>query len=125
MQTLINLIKEAASNNDCEFRNNYSGRAMYGDRCVGIVGDSRSIAKTIGEVIKTLYDQTYDFLYDAVDGSAEQVAQTASTMQRDFHKAIDAILNQREDSMGRSDQIVYWPELTNNDEGSDDEVEEE
>lgn len=93
MQALAQLIKDAVEQYGDEdavsFRNDYSGRGMYGRQCVGIVGDESTCMKIVGQVIKDAHAQGMDF---------------------EFDEAVDTLLDSCRDSMGR-DIIVYWPEV--------------
>lgn len=40
MNEIINLIRVFAEGNDLDFRDDYSGRCMYGKNCVGLICDS-------------------------------------------------------------------------------------
>lgn len=66
----------------------YSGRAMYGKACVGIV---------INDPIDAILDIVEEF---ARSGSAEQIPDLCYELR-----------NHRVDSMGRDQQILYWPNL--------------
>jgi len=81
------LIKDAAECADeVSFYNGYSGRCMYGRRCIGITGSMLNCMAVIGEVIKSMKDD------------------------EDFEDAVDTLLNFSTDGMGL-DIIVYWREL--------------
>ena len=85
--SLQELIKDAAECADeVTFRNGYSGRGMYGKKCVGIVGTMINCMAVIAEVIKTCKDD------------------------EDFDEAVDTLLQFTTDNMGW-DVIVYWEEL--------------
>ena len=94
MQTLAQLIKTIAEDGseDTGFRNDYSGRGMYGHTCVGITGSEDDCQAIVAEVIKELHTS-------AVDDYC-------------FSDAVDILLGgMKTDSMGRSNVIYYWPEL--------------
>lgn len=58
MNTLNDKIYEAATQSgDVTFRNDYSGRGMYGKSCVGIMGSMVSCMSVITEIIKELHAQ--------------------------------------------------------------------
>lgn len=87
---------EDLSQTDVELRTDYSGRAMYGDQCVGFVGDFSAFDLGVA-VAKTLLPSDY---YD--DDSAVLEDQMAA-----FHAMVGSC---SEDSMGRS-SIYYFPSL--------------
>ena len=93
MQELAQLIKDAVDNFGDEetlsFRNNYSGRFMFGRECVGIVGSESDCMEIIREVIKDAHAQGMEF---------------------DFDSLVDTILDYGRDNMGR-DMIFYWPNV--------------
>lgn len=70
----------------------YSGRGMYGDRCLGITGDSWQIARAMDKVIRTLRDMGHDDLADFLDNTSPCA-----------------------DSLGMR-AICYWPMLRTDDE---------
>lgn len=84
------LIKEICDLNyySVEFYNGYSGRGMYGKKCVGITGQTEGCRFVIAEVIKEAHN----------------------TKDADFEELVDTILNFSQDSMGR-DVILYWSDI--------------
>jgi hypothetical protein len=95
-QAVAQLIKDAVAQFDdldaVSFRNDYSGRGMYGRRCVGIVGDETTCMRIVAEVIKAAHV--------AVDNDLLE-----------FDDVVDLMLHSSRDSMGRSDIILYWTEI--------------
>lgn len=102
MEKLQEVIKQACENLDVKFYNGYSGRGMYGDSCIGVTGSLQDAMAVIAESIKQVKD-------NPVTGM-------------DFAWVVDALLNFREDRLGR-DTIVYWEELRPLDEESQEEDE--
>ena len=105
MQRPQQLLKDACersedSEYDVSFRNDYSGRGMYGRNCVGIVGSESSCLKVIAEVIKGAREE----LKKVQLGSSEHEGDML------FGQVVDTLLNYDRDSMGRS-VILYWPQL--------------
>lgn len=107
MQALQELLKEAceaAGEDFASFRNDYSGRGMYGSKCVGIVGSTVACRLIIAEVIKEMGENlsgiaqcaTHDVLCDA---------------EKDFAEGVDTLLGFSDDSMGMGGVILYWPGL--------------
>lgn len=90
-QAIAELIREIAENGDEDtgFRNNYSGRGMYGRSCVGITGSKEDCQALIAEVIKEAR-----YREDSLD----------------FGELVDAVLDYSQDSMGL-DVIIYWPHI--------------
>lgn len=108
MESIQKMIKAACADmgDAAGFRNDYSGRAMYGRKCIGITGTmsdcQRVIAATIGQMTQELFDTAIN-----CDDGEENVAYD---MNDAVQEAIDKLLNFKWDSMG-FDVIVYWPEL--------------
>ena len=108
---LQQLIKDACAqrhNSDEEdganviFNNTYSGRGMYGNYCVGMVGRPSDIQEVIAEVALAIMDESIDmFQRDGINSEVFCDAQVAMRM---------LLTVQKTDSMGR-DTIVYWPSL--------------
>jgi hypothetical protein len=93
-QAIAKLIREIAEdgNEDTGFRNNYSGRGMYGRECVGITGSQSDCQAIIAEVIKQAHARADD----------DELV---------FDDVVDAVLDYRQDSMG-FDVIIYWPHIS-------------
>ena len=105
MQSIQQLLKDACAQSedseyDVSFRNDYSGRGMYGRNCVGITGSETGCMKLIAEVIKGAREE----LKTVQLGSSEYEGDTL------FGELVDTLLNYDRDSMGRS-IILYWPQL--------------
>ncbi len=89
--TLQQRLKDAVENmggdaDEVSFYNGYSGRGMYGRKCVGITGSMGDCLSVLGELIKEAKEEA------------------------GFDDMVDTLLGFRQDSMGR-DVILYWPEL--------------
>ena len=59
LQKIAEMVQQACldtegSEDEVSFYNNYSGRGMYGNRCVGITGSERACNRLIAEVIKDM-----------------------------------------------------------------------
>jgi hypothetical protein len=92
---LQKLIKSACEDSGlAEFYNAYSGRGMYGKQCVGITGDKSQCMQVLAEVIKASKDEV------AIDDGVLT-----------FEEIVDTLMEFEQDSMGRSDVIIYWRTL--------------
>lgn len=93
---------ETACNDSGEtgFRDDYSGRGMYGDSCVGITGSLSDCMRVIAYVIQALTDELEN---------ADEDNRFAA--RRLFDNQIEALMNFSQDSMGR-DLILYWSDLS-------------
>ncbi len=87
LQNALQLLCEQVDD-EVSFRNDYSGRGMYGKSCVGITGSKSGCMQIIAEVIKASVNDT--------EMTVEEV--------------VDMLLNFEQDSMGL-DVILYWPDL--------------
>lgn len=93
-QKVAELIKESVENMGDEgvsFYNGYSGRGMYGRKCVGITGDMQGCMRVVGETLKYVHEVAEE------DGMS-------------FDRVVDALMAFMQDSMGR-DIIIYWPDI--------------
>ncbi len=70
----------------------YSGRAMYGDLCIGVV--CKNVLNVIPRVINKLCEEASDECYMISKSDVDEICEL-------FEDA-------RTDSMGM-DQIIYWP----------------
>lgn len=107
MQTLQERIKEAcesAGEDFASFRNDYSGRGMYGHRCVGVVGTLRECQQIVGQVIKNM---SSTLVAVAMRDNNDRLSDT----EYEFEEAVDKLMDFSMDSMGMSGVILYWPEL--------------
>ena len=98
MTKIQQALKDGAQCSDdlgVKFRNSYSGRAMYGKSCVGLVGSHEYCMKVVGfaieDLAQTLLDSDEPDFYE-------------------FGQCVDALMRFRTDSMG-FDVILYWPDL--------------
>lgn len=83
----------------------YSGRAMYGARCVAVTLGARESMALGARLASAVMDDTdwvtNDLGVEAVLGElANRVAAVRNLMAE-----------AREDQMGRDDHVVYWPEV--------------
>lgn len=82
----------------------YSGRGMYGNRCLGIVTDNA--IRTVLDIVDTAHNQGAPYVGDGeTDGGLQQ-----DTDHEFVSDAIDSLQGAKTDSMGRS-TIVYWEHL--------------
>lgn len=71
---------------EVEFRANYSGRGMYGNKCISIVGSKAECNRVIAQAIILLQDD------------------------EDFAPCVETLLESDVDSMGL-DVVMYWPDI--------------
>lgn len=103
---------------DVQFRN-YSGRAMYGKQCVGIVGEMKVLLRVIKDVIT---EDSIEVFQEAVHAEGDEEFAAADKHHDEHLNLIRAILNFQTDSMGL-DMILYWPNIPY--ENLEDDVEED
>lgn len=106
MNSIQSIIKAAChQHGEVEFRDDYSGRSMYGTECIGITGSMRDCQNVLGSLISQLTHDTFMSAMNARDGAEEDAAY-------DFNDEVQstlALLTSFEiDSMGQ-DNIMYWP----------------
>ncbi len=101
MSILVQRIRAACEDDgDISIRTDYSGRGMYGRRCVGITGSLHMCMAIISEVIKELIDDIDVDMNETEHQSAKSYACSA----------VDGLLAFEQDSMGY-DVILYWAEI--------------
>lgn len=99
--TLASVLRKVVSNqDDISYRSDYSGRGMYGKRCIGLDGDRNAINALLAEVGKALLEHVFDARDD------EDKVYDAHIEAQDV---MDALFSYRQDSMGLG-IIVYWPD---------------
>lgn len=96
MHTYLIEMLENTCDGNVSFRPNYSGRAMYGQTCVGLVGSFEDCMKVISSVICEMHEESVSDFEDEVETGI------------DFSEAVETLLNFRQDSMGLQ-AIIYWP----------------
>jgi len=82
----------------------YSGRAMYGAKCVGIVGSMKDCMAIIGAVFKEQLTDLLDDVYDDED------TPRTDTLVSNYHDTVDDLMRFDVDSMGHN-VVVYWPQI--------------
>ena len=85
---------------DVCFRNDYSGRAMYGRSCVGVTGSRSDCQAVIAEAI----------IRASIDSQKVQAGSSREETDECFRQLVAELLNFQQDSMGM-DIILYWPNL--------------
>ena len=114
MQSIQQLLKDAceeAGDESINFRNDYSGRGMYGRRCVGITGTMAECQLIIAEVIKQMSSSLVAAALAAGGAVDITLADQLADKEDDFDLNVTRLLNFCRDSMGMSGVILYWPEL--------------
>lgn len=107
MESTQSLIKQACNDSGISFRGDYSGRGMFGSKCIGIVGDLQGCMGVLNEVIRGLTQQLFETAIDCADGEEQAAYDLNDTVQ----DAITTLLGFETDNMGRSSVIMYWPNL--------------
>ncbi len=97
LQVIAKLVKDVCeqtedSDYEVRFRNDYSGRGMYGRNCIGIVGSEKGCLQVIAAALK---QARADSIHDS---------------EVDFDGMVDTLMDFDRDSMGR-DIIIYWPQV--------------
>jgi len=78
----------------------YSGRSMYGKRCVAVVCDSNNIS----DIILDILSESMDF----IDHHSYQ--DDNDSIRDSYNNLIDSLRNAQMDSLGTS-YVVYWSGL--------------
>jgi hypothetical protein len=107
---LQQLVRDACEQSgDVNFRNDYSGRFMYGKRCIAITSNRNDCMLVIAGAITGLREKLMTV----------QMGSNAEEQYKVFDEGVRTLLDFKEDSMGL-DVVLYWPTL-----GSLDDHEEE
>ena len=97
---LSGAIAEAGEHNLVRFRNDYSGRGMYGKTCVGITGPRYDCQSMIAEAISSAI----------IDWQMVPLGSSREETDLFYRELVNTLNSYRTDSMGL-DVILYWPEL--------------
>ena len=114
MHPLQEYLKEAcedAGEDFASFRNDYSGRGMYGSRCVGITGTMGECQPILAQVIKNMSMNLSAVAKESMDPDFSATEDDLADTENEFDKQVDALMNFSQDSMGMSGVILYWPGL--------------
>lgn len=104
---ILEFLIEAAHANCVSLRTDYSGRGMFGRKCIGLTGTDSEVNAVISE---TLQMAVQDLFTDTVDLDGDDTT-AAYNKNDDVQRAIATLIGgSARDSMGR-DIIVYWPDV--------------
>lgn len=107
MDSVQKMLKAACEDSgNVDFYNGYSGRGMYGTKCVGLTGSFTSCMNIVGEVLKQMTQELFSTAIDSTDGEEN----AAYDLNDKVQEAIDKLTDMSYDSMGL-DMIVYFPAL--------------
>jgi hypothetical protein len=99
-KTLLKHLIKTCAEHDVEIRFDYSGRGMYGEKCIGFVG-------------------SHDYIQSAINSACLDTVKE-EYLRDEFHPMVifdrmgsylEMFEDSKEDSMGKYDIIVYYPEL--------------
>lgn len=106
MDSLVKQLREACEDSgEVSFRESYSGRAMYGRDCVGIVGSMEQCLRVIAQVTTNLTQEAFEAATDSDNNWNE-----ACTLNDKAQEMQTNLLRFLYDSMGYN-VIVYWPSI--------------
>jgi hypothetical protein len=109
MESLQKMLSDACDDSgEVQFRNDYSGRAMYGRRCVGITGSWKDCQAVMASVTAAMAQDLFDTAINTDDSDRE--ANEAYDLNDRVQEKINEIMSFTFDSMGL-DTIIYWPSL--------------
>jgi hypothetical protein len=101
------LINEAVADSDEVEARSYSGRAMYGHRCLAITGTHQACLELLKQVHNIALSELFDLAIDAPDdGDAD--ANDAYAARDWVTDIVDSMLSYQTDSMG-FEIVLYWP----------------
>ena len=107
MQTIQSMIQEIASECDMEFRDDYSGRGMYGKQCIAVVGSRSQFEEFQSELISFMMDEIHS---TAIDAEGEEEMRASHDLLSTSQAFVRQLFNSREDNMGL-DMVFYWPSV--------------
>lgn len=98
--------------------NSYSGRAMYGRRCLALSGDHSEVTRTIAQALSGLHD---DIVNSEVHNNEWKSEPDRLQDIPNFDRICSTLLDYRQDQLGIG-IVVYWPniEYTNPNDGEED-----
>lgn len=109
---LVEMIRsQAECSENISFRESYSGRAMYGKNCIGVVGSVGDITQMISEIASELMTNVFDNAISADPNGESDQSDAAYDYHDDAQQALTELLEYCQDDMGRS-SIVYWTKLS-------------
>lgn len=109
MESVQKMLSAACEDSgEVEFRNDYSGRGMFGRKCVGITGSRSDCQRVIAAVLQQMTQELFEASIDTDDSDRE--AKAAYDLNDTVQENIDKLMQQSMDSMGL-DVIVYFERL--------------
>ena len=104
-------LKDACdSSGEVTFHNDYSGRGMYGRRCVGIAGNKTSCQLVIAQVIKDLGWRVSRVSKESIDPDYSATPEDLDETMEKFEQNVEHLLQYSSDDLGLH-SIVYWPNM--------------
>lgn len=101
------LINEAVADSDEVEARSYSGRAMYGHRCLAITGPHQACLELLKQVHNIALAELFDIAVDLGDND-DADANDAYAARDWLTDIVDTMLSYNTDSMGH-DIVMYWP----------------
>lgn len=112
MQSIQQALKDACEGSSrVSFRNDYSGRGMYGKQCVGITGSKEWCDQVVSTVLKGIMASVSSaaISYGESGGNSDRMRVLADR-EADLESAMEILPAASRDNMGY-DVILYWPSL--------------
>ena len=104
-------LKDACeSSGEVTFHNDYSGRGMYGRRCVGIAGNRDACHLVISQVIKDMGWRISRVAKESRDPDYSTTDENLQETMYDYETNIQRLMEYRSDDLGLH-SIVYWPNM--------------
>jgi len=104
-------LKDACeSSGEVFFRNDYSGRGMYGRQCVGISGNITSCQLVIAQVIKDLGWRISRVSKESIDPDYSATPEDLQETMEKYEETVQHLIQFSWDNMGLN-VIIYWPHL--------------
>ena len=102
------LINEAVADSDEVEARSYSGRAMYGRRCLAITGTHQACLELLKQVHNIALSELFDIAVDLGDNDDADANDAYAARDWLMTDIVDTMLSYNTDSMGH-DIVMYWP----------------
>lgn len=109
---LIEALRTLCEESDYEirFEGQYSGRGMFGKKCVGLVGLKPTAMRFIGGVIQDFHFKAYELAVQVDGPNRDSMSEKADLALLRAQEVTDLLMSMEWDTMGY-DVIAYWKEL--------------
>lgn len=99
---------ESCGDTELVLHNDYSGRGMYGAKCIGVAGEKDVILEMIAYIIQEAHAAHVSAVVHSTLHPSDESEEAERVASNFANSVVNTLLDFSEDSMGRDTVIVYW-----------------